>query len=80
MNWSISFEPLFSWPVMALALVPLVLLALVGLWVRQRGAVLRLVALLALAAALLNPVFLNEERDPLKSVVALIVDRSQSQD
>ncbi|MFA6157684.1 hypothetical protein, partial [Mesorhizobium sp.] len=38
------------------------------------------VALLALAAALLNPVFLNEERDPLKSVVALIVDRSQSQD
>ncbi|RVA77334.1 hypothetical protein EN914_21240, partial [Mesorhizobium sp. M7A.F.Ca.CA.001.08.2.1] len=26
------------------------------------------------------PVFLNEEREPLKSVVALVVDRSQSQD
>lgn len=80
MNWSISFEPLISWPLLAVALVPLALLALVGLWFRQRGSVFRFVALLALAAALFNPVFLNEEREPLKSVVALIVDRSQSQD
>src|SRR5690606_819385 len=28
----------------------------------------------------LNPVLLDEERDPLQSVVALVVDRSQSQD
>ncbi|TIW59487.1 MAG: hypothetical protein E5V48_17650, partial [Mesorhizobium sp.] len=80
MNWSVSFEPLLSWPLLALVLVPLVLLAAVGLWFRQRGAMLRFIALLALAAALFNPVFLNEEREPLKSVVALIVDRSQSQD
>ncbi|KRB30028.1 hypothetical protein ASD99_23250 [Mesorhizobium sp. Root695] len=80
MNWSISFEPLISWPLLALALVPLALLAMVGLWFRQRGSVFRFIALLALAAALFNPVFLNEEREPLKSVVALIVDRSQSQD
>ncbi|TPL60104.1 hypothetical protein FJ942_05860 [Mesorhizobium sp. B2-4-2] len=80
MNWSISFEPLISWSLLALVLVPLALLAAVGLWFRQRGAVLRLVALLALAAALFNPVFLNEEREPQQSVVALIVDRSQSQD
>ncbi|RWP90783.1 MAG: hypothetical protein EOR12_09900 [Mesorhizobium sp.] len=80
MNWSISFEPLISWPLLALALVPLAMLALVGLWFRQRGSVFRFIALLALAAALFNPVFLNEEREPLKSVVALVVDRSQSQD
>ncbi|RUW62040.1 hypothetical protein [Mesorhizobium sp. M7A.F.Ca.US.008.03.1.1] len=80
MNWSISFEPLISWPLLALALVPLALLALVGLWFRQRGSVFRFIALLAIAAALFNPVFLNEEREPLKSVVALVVDRSQSQD
>jgi hypothetical protein len=80
MNWSVSFEPLISWPLLALVLVPLALLALVGLWFRQRGGIFRFVALLALAAALFNPVFLNEEREPLKSVVALIVDRSQSQD
>ncbi|MER8467242.1 hypothetical protein [Mesorhizobium sp. M1396] len=80
MNWSISFEPLISWPLLALALVPLALLGLVGLWFRQRGSVFRFIALMALAAALFNPVFLNEEREPLKSVVALVVDRSQSQD
>ncbi|UVK40929.1 hypothetical protein LHFGNBLO_002464 [Mesorhizobium sp. AR10] len=80
MNWSLSFEPLISWPLLAIVLVPLALLALVGLWFRQRGAIFRLAALLALGAALLNPVFLNEEREALKSVVAVIVDRSQSQD
>src|SRR6185369_9201280 len=80
MNWSISFEPLLSWPWFAAVLVPLALLALVGLWFRQRGSVLRFTALLALGAALLNPVFLSEEREALKSVVAVIADRSQSQD
>jgi len=80
MNWSISFEPLVSWPLFGLLFVPLLLLALTGLWFRQRGSALRFIALLALAAALLNPVFLAEEREALKSVVALIVDRSQSQD
>ncbi|RUW50021.1 hypothetical protein EOA32_20590 [Mesorhizobium sp. M1A.F.Ca.ET.072.01.1.1] len=80
MNWSISFEPLVSWPLFWVVIVPLALLALAGLWFRQRGSVLRFIALLALGAALLNPVFLDEEREALKSVVAVIVDRSQSQD
>ncbi|TIV90360.1 MAG: hypothetical protein E5V85_33050, partial [Mesorhizobium sp.] len=80
MNWSISFEPLVSWPLLGLVIAPLLLLALTGLWFRQRGSVLRFIALLALGAALLNPVFLDEEREALKSVVAVIVDRSQSQD
>jgi hypothetical protein len=80
MNWSIAFEPLLSWPWLAASLAPVLLMALIGLWFRQRGAIFRFAALVALAAALLNPVVLNEEREPLKSVVALIVDRSQSQD
>ncbi len=79
MNWSISFEPLLSWAWLGLLLVPIALIALAGLWFRQRGAVFRLAALAALALALLNPVLLDEERDPLQSVVALVVDRSQSQ-
>jgi hypothetical protein len=78
-SWSLSFEPLLSWPLLAAVLVPLTLLALAGLWMHRRGALLRLAALAALAAALLNPVLLDEERDPLQSVVALVVDRSQSQ-
>ena len=80
MNWSIAFEPLLPWPWLAAVLLPVALLALTGLWLRQRGALLRFAALLALAGALVNPVFLDEEREPMKSVVALIVDRSQSQD
>ena len=44
MNWSISFEPLISWPLLAAVLAPLALLALTGLWLGQRGAVRRLVA------------------------------------
>ncbi|TJW70257.1 MAG: hypothetical protein E5V92_34380, partial [Mesorhizobium sp.] len=66
MNWSISFEPLVSWPLLGLVIAPLLLLALTGLWFRQRGSVLRFIALLALGAALLNPVFLDEEREALK--------------
>ncbi|MCV0397419.1 MAG: hypothetical protein K5872_16350 [Rhizobiaceae bacterium] len=80
MNFSLSFEPLLSWVWLAVLLVPLLLLGLTGLVTGQRGAILRLAAIAALALALVNPVFLDEEREPLKSVVALIVDRSQSQD
>ena len=32
MNWSLAFEPLLSWPLLAAVLVPLALLALAGLW------------------------------------------------
>jgi Uncharacterized membrane protein len=80
MNWSISFEPLLAWPWLAAVMVPVALLALASIWLRQRGAWFRVVALAALALALANPVILDEEREALKSVVALVVDRSQSQD
>ena len=80
MNWSVALEPLLPWAWLVLALVPVALIALLGLLFRQHGAWLRLAAFAALAAALVNPVLLDEEREPLKSVVALIVDRSQSQD
>ncbi|NGO54599.1 hypothetical protein [Allomesorhizobium camelthorni] len=80
MNYSLAFEPLLSWPILAAVLVPITLIALAGLWFRQRGALFRFAALLALIAALLNPVLLDEEREPLQSVVALVVDRSQSQE
>ena len=80
MNWSLSFEPLLPWVWLIAVLVPIALVALAGLFFRQRGAWVRLAALVALAAALINPVLLDEEREPLKSVVALVVDRSQSQD
>ena len=60
--------------------MPLAVLALAGLFFRRRGSLLRLAALAALAAVLFNPVLLDEDREPLQSVVALVVDRSASQD
>ncbi|QDZ02085.1 hypothetical protein FQ775_17805 [Nitratireductor mangrovi] len=80
MNWSIAFEPLLSWPVLALLIAPMAVLALASLFMRQRGALLRAAAFAALALALINPVLLDEEREPLQSVVAVVADRSQSQD
>jgi hypothetical protein len=80
MNWSVSFEPLLSWPWLAAIVIPLGILALAGVAFAQRGSWVRLAAFAALALALVNPVLLDEEREPLKSVVALVVDRSQSQD
>lgn len=80
MNWAISFEPLLEWQWALALLVPALILVVAGLILGQRGGWLRFAALAALAIALANPVFLDEEREPLKSVVALVVDRSQSQD
>lgn len=79
MNWSITFEPLLSWTLLGILLVPVLLAGLAGLYFHHRGAWLRLAALAAIGLALANPVMLDEQREPLKSVVALIVDRSQSQ-
>ena len=80
MNWSVAFEPLIAPAWLAVVLVPAALLVLAGVLLRQRGAFFRVAALAALALALVNPVLLDEEREPLTSVVALITDRSQSQD
>jgi len=80
MNLSISFEPLFSITLLAIVLVPLLLIVGAGLLVGQRGSLFRLAALGALALALFNPVLLDEEREPLSSVVAVVLDESQSQE
>ncbi len=80
MGWSVSFEPLIPWLWIAIVLAPVLLLVMAGLFMRQRGAIFRLLALAALGVALVNPVLLDEDREPLKSVVALVVDRSQSQE
>ncbi len=80
MNWSVSFEPLLSSPLLAACLLLMAALAAAGLWFSTRGAWVRALAFAALALALVNPVLLDEERETLKSVVAVVVDRSQSQE
>ena len=79
MDLSVFLDPLLPlWLVIALAVV-LALPVLFGIARGLRGAWVRFAAAAALVLALLNPVVLREERDPVRSVVALAVDRSDSQ-
>ncbi|MFG1269227.1 hypothetical protein V5F40_14815 [Xanthobacter sp. DSM 14520] len=79
MNYGITFSPFLSLPLlMAVGVVALVLAGLL-LASRTRGAVFRALALAVGLLALANPSFTREEREPLTSVVALVVDKSASQ-
>ena len=79
MSFGISFAPLIPvqilWAVAAVA----VLLAVMLVLVRSRGAVIRIMALALVVFALANPSLTREDRDPIPSVVAVVVDKSPSQ-
>ena len=74
-GWSVSFAPLFPWQAIAGLAMLAGAFALYGITRRVRGSWLRLTAWAMLALALANPSLLQEERDPLKTVVAMVVDR-----
>jgi hypothetical protein len=79
MNYGIAFAPLVPtyvvWAALAVAVVVSALLFLA----HSRGAVLRTVALLLMVLALANPSFTREDREPLTSVAAVVIDKSASQ-
>src|SRR3954452_3878858 len=79
MNYGIAFTPLVPAIVLWLALAAIVVIALVLLLVRARGAAVRVAALALFLLALANPSFTREDRDPLTSVAAIVVDKSPSQ-
>ncbi|MGI9364744.1 MAG: hypothetical protein ACR2O8_06140 [Rhizobiaceae bacterium] len=78
-DWSISLAPLLPWPVIAIIACFAGALALYGLFRRVRGAWMRLAAWIVLALALCNPSLLQEDREPLKTVVAVVTDETDSQ-
>jgi hypothetical protein len=79
MNYGIAFTPLVPAIVLWLALAAIVVVALVLLVARARGAAVRVAALALFLLALANPSFTREDRDPLTSVAAIVVDKSPSQ-
>ena len=79
MIFSIAFDPLLPLPVIGTAGVALAAVAGYSLYRRARGSILRTVAAVALIAGLANPVLQAEDRALLKSTVAIVVDKSQSQ-
>ncbi|WP_455478129.1 hypothetical protein V3565_05210 [Bartonella sp. B10] len=52
---------------------------IIGLIIQRQGSLLRLVALTCLILTLLNPMIIKEQREPLKSTIGIVVDRSKSQ-
>jgi len=77
MNLSLAFDPLLP---VALIVALTAVAALAGLLALRSRAALRLAAISAVTLALLNPVLVAEERDPLPDTVVLITDASQSLD
>src|SRR3569833_1435508 len=79
MHYGIAFTPLVPSIVLWIALAAIVVVAGVLLLGRARGAAVRVAALALILLALANPSFTSEEREPLPSVAAVIVDKSPSQ-
>lgn len=74
----IGFDPLIGWPWLYTLMIAVASGWLGYLVLRGRAWLTRGLALSLLAAALSNPAIIQEEREPLPSVAALVLDRSES--
>src|ERR1700709_865969 len=79
MNYGIAFTPLVPSLVLWLGLAAIALIAILLLLGRARGAAVRVAALALILLALANPSFTREDREPLPSVAAVVIDKSPSQ-
>src|SRR6478735_1895207 len=79
MNYGIAFTPLVPSLVLWIAIGAIVVITALLLLARARGCAVRVAALALIALAIANPSFTREDREPLSSVVAVIVDKSPSQ-
>src|SRR5438552_378467 len=79
MQYGIAFTPLVPTLVLWLALIAIVVVAGLLLLGRARGAAIRVAALVLILLALANPSFTREDREPLSSVAAVVIDKSPSQ-
>ncbi len=79
MTWtSLDFAPLVPLAVLVPACVAGLVIVWLGFAGRARGAVLRAVAVAVLLLTLSNPALVEEQREPLKDVAALVVDETPS--
>ena len=77
--FSIVWSPILSSLWFSLLSLGIILPIIAMMIARQRGALYRLIAAIALIAALGNPSFEIENREALKDIVALVIDHSGSQ-
>ena len=76
--WSLTFAPLVPLPLLIGLAVLAAVAAGMALVLAGRGAILRALALAVLATALADPSLVFEDREPVKDVVAVVVDKSAS--
>jgi hypothetical protein len=77
--YSVVFSPLIPWLALEWMGAAALVLVAIALLRRRRGGLLRGLAFAALLLALADPSLTREDRRPLKDVVAIVVDRSDSQ-
>jgi len=78
-NLTFAFSPLLPWPVLAAFAIIGALALIVAAAKSLRGTGLRALALALVLAALTDPSLVREKRDPQKTVVAVVIDKSESQ-
>jgi hypothetical protein len=79
MNFNIAFAPLVPTYLLWAAFAVVLVISLLLVFARSRGAPMRITALVLLLLALANPSFTREDREPLTSVAAIVIDKSPSQ-
>jgi len=78
-HWSVAFAPLLPWSLIGGAAILAALLIALCLWRRARGTSWRVLALLVLLGALINPSAVKEERRMIDDVAVLAIDESSSE-
>ena len=73
---SLSFQPLVPSPALAVFAVLVAVFVVLAFLARGRTALLRAVALALVLVALANPSLVREDREPVKDIAAVVVDRS----
>jgi hypothetical protein len=80
LNLGISFSPLVPAYIIWAAVAVAFALSLLLVFARTRAGLIRAVAFALFVLALANPSITREDRDPLTSVAAVVVDKSPSQE
>ncbi|KQP42679.1 hypothetical protein ASF49_02245 [Methylobacterium sp. Leaf104] len=76
---SLSFTPLVPWPVLIGLGILVAVFAGLAFLARGSTAILRALALALVLLAIANPSLVREDREPVKDIAAIVVDRSGSQ-
>jgi hypothetical protein len=74
----LAFDPLIPWVLLWTLIAGAAVLWVVYLVLKGRAWLMRALAMTVLALALANPLWIEEQREPLKDIVAVVMDRSES--